>query len=62
MSAMHLIHLANCAVSAEHTTFVSCFFINIFHSPAALFVDGDVLYSNEGTTQGNPLAMLFYVL
>jgi len=25
-------------------------------------VDGDVLYSNEGTIQGDPLAMPFYVL
>ena len=36
--------------------------MNTYHSPAALFVDGDVLYSNEGTTKGDPLAMLFYAL
>ena len=36
--------------------------INTYGSPAALFVDGDVLYSNEGTTQGDPLAMPFYAL
>ena len=36
--------------------------INTYCSPAALFVDGDVLYSNEGTTQGDPLAMPFYAL
>ena len=34
--------------------------INTYRSPAALFVDGDVLYSNEGTTHGDPLAMPFY--
>ena len=36
--------------------------INTYCFPAALFVDGDVLYSNEGTTQGDPLAMPFYAL
>ena len=30
--------------------------------PAALFVDGGVLYSNEGTTQGDSLAVSFYAL
>lgn len=40
----------------------STILINTYHSPAALFVDGDVLYSNEGTMQGDPLAMPFYAL
>ena len=44
---------------------MSCFstiLINTYCSPAGLFVDGDVLYSTEGTTQGDPLAMPFYAL
>ena len=35
--------------------------INTYCLPA-LFVGGGVLYSNEGTTQGDPLAMPFYAL
>ena len=36
--------------------------INIYRFPASLFVSGDVLLSEEGTTQGDPLAMPFYAL
>jgi len=36
--------------------------INTYRYPACLFVDGDILYSEEGTTQGDPLAMPFYAL
>ncbi len=36
--------------------------INTYRAPTELFVDGDVLYSREGTTQGDPLAMPMYAL
>lgn len=36
--------------------------INTYRSPTELFVDGDVLFSQEGTTQGDPLAMPMYAL
>ena len=36
--------------------------INSYREPTELFVDGDVLYSCEGTTQGDPLAMPMYAL
>ena len=36
--------------------------INTYRDPACLFVDGDVLYSEEGTTQGDPLAIPLYAL
>ena len=36
--------------------------INSYGEPTELFVDGDVLYSREGTTQGDPLAMPMYIL
>ena len=36
--------------------------INSYRAPTELFVDGDVLYSSEGTTQGDPLAMPMYAL
>ena len=36
--------------------------INTYRDPTELFVDGNVLYSREGTTQGDPLAMPMYAL
>ena len=36
--------------------------INSYRTPTQLFIDGDVLYSSEGTTQGDPLAMPMYAL
>ena len=36
--------------------------INTYRSPAQLFVDGEVILSGEGTTQGDPLAMPMYAL
>ena len=36
--------------------------INTYRAPPELYVDGDVLLSCEGTTQGDPLAMPMYAL
>ena len=36
--------------------------INTYRQDAALFVDGSTLFSQEGTTQGDPLAMPMYAL
>ena len=36
--------------------------INSYRSPTELFVNGDVILSQEGTTQGDPLAMAMYGL
>ena len=41
---------------------ISTALINIYRVPAQLFVDGQTLMSNEGTTQGDPLAMAMYGL
>ena len=34
--------------------------VNTYRSSAHLFVDGEVILSEEGTTQGDPLAMTMY--
>ena len=36
--------------------------INTYRSPASLFVSGDTILSEEGTTQGDPLAMPMYAI
>ena len=36
--------------------------INTYRNPTELFMDGDSLWSQEGTTQGDPLAMAMYGL
>ena len=36
--------------------------INTYRAPSELYVDGDVIFSQEGTTQGDPLTMLMYAL
>lgn len=38
------------------------FLINIYRADASLFVGGDTLYSTEGTTQGDPLAMAMFAI
>ena len=54
ISALHNIrHLCPC---------ISTILINSYRASSELFIDGDVLYSQEGTTQGDPLAMPFYAL
>ena len=41
---------------------LSNIFINTYKEPTELFVDGQVLWSEEGTTQGDPLTMPMYAL
>ena len=35
---------------------------NVYKEDATLFVDGESVVSREGTTQGDPLAMVFYAI
>lgn len=41
---------------------ISTYLINSYRSPTELFIDGDVIHSQEGTTQGDPMAMPFYAI
>ena len=41
---------------------IATILINIYRCPAELFTGGEVLLSEEGTTQGDPLAMAMYGL
>ena len=41
---------------------IATILINLYRNPTELFVDGDVILSQEGTTQGDPLAMPMYGL
>ena len=36
--------------------------VNIYRADAQLFVDGEIIYSREGMTQGDPLAIAMYVI
>ena len=36
--------------------------INTYRSPTELFIENEVMWSREGVTQGDPLAMPFYAL
>ena len=40
----------------------STILINTYRDNSELYIDGEVLYSQEGTTQGDPLAMPFYAI
>ena len=41
---------------------ISTFLINTYREPTELFIDGEVIYSQEGTTQGDPMAMPMYAV
>ncbi len=41
---------------------IATILINTYRAPTELFIDGGVLLSQEGPTQGDPLAMPMYAL
>ena len=41
---------------------LACVVVNFYRAAAPLFVGGEVIYSREGTTQGDPLAMAIFAI
>ena len=41
---------------------ISTMLINTYRAPTELYIDGEVIFSREGTTQGDPLAMPMYAI
>ena len=41
---------------------IATILINCYRDPTDLFIDGDIIHSCEGTTQGDPLGMPMYAL
>ena len=41
---------------------ISTMLINTYRAPTELFIDGEIIYSREETTQGDPLAMPMYAI
>ena len=56
----------NCEVAPRNVQVlcppIATVLINTYRGNAQLFVDGETLFSREGTTNGDPLAMPFYAL
>ena len=58
---MHVLYIRN----NKFAGYLPCIFNHPYQYlsfSSSTIVDGDVIYSNEGTTQGDPLAMPFYAL
>lgn len=60
IDASNAFNAINCPAKCQ--TSLSTIVINTYRATSDLFIDGEVLYSQEGTTQGDPLAMPFYAL
>ena len=66
VDASSVFNSLNCLVALHNIRQVcpplATILINIYRSPASLLVSGEVILSEEGTTQGDPLAMPMYTL
>ncbi len=51
-----------CTTSDICALLYQTFLINSYRSHTELYIDGDVIYSQEGTTQGDPMAMPMYAI
>ena len=66
VDASNAFNSLNCSVALHNIQqlrpSLACVLINTYRSPASLYVSGDTLLSEEGTTQGDPLAMPMYAI
>ena len=66
VDASNAFYSLNCSVALHNIQQLcpplACVLINTYRSPASLFVSGDTILSEEGTTQGDPLAMPMYAI
>lgn len=66
VDASNAFNSLNKAVTLRNIQYIcppfSTLFMHIYRKPAPLYVNGDVIYTNEGTTHGDPLAIPFYAL
>jgi hypothetical protein len=63
---LNAFNILNCQVALHNIRClcpsIATILINSYRNPINLFVDGDAILSQEGTTQGDPLAMPMYGL
>ena len=66
VDAANAFNALNCKVTLHNIRrlcpSIATILINLYCSPIELFIDGDVILSQEGTIQGDPLAMAMYGL
>ena len=66
VDASNAFNSLNCSVALHNIQqlcpSLACVLINTYCSPASLYVSGDTLLSEEGTTQGDRLAMPMYAI
>ena len=62
MLSMLSIENVPCITYREYAPPLATILINMYREPSELFVDGNIIWSQEGTTQGDPLAMAMYAL
>ena len=48
--------------STKCTQFIAIILTNCYRLDVPFFIDGDVIFSLEGTTQGDPLEMVMYAI
>ena len=66
VDASNAFNLLNCQLALRNTLHLclslASVAINCYHKEVPLFIEGEVVSSSEGTTQGDPLSMALYVI